>query len=324
MQTHFIEQLFIQLLHSKECVVLPELGSFIVRESPANYNQQTLTLKAASKTLFFNQFLKDNDGLLFAEIQKKEGISFEKAAEVYNAWYTNFKQYISAHQEYHVKELGCFKTNENNQFWFESHPKLNLNTQTYGLYPVQIEKPLVASIVKEENKQNQTVLADNSPIETFKTVKLNYKAWLVAASIALIVHVGYLFLEKSDVTLNEATILPKLDTKKFEAIEEVVAETAVETPEIGETITENTNAETIDNSNSATINEGPIDEKVLVKEKIQLEDVEVNQVSIKDKSNPFAKYKLIQNAESHQMDLMKLGKVVSIQEYNGWYLLIER
>jgi hypothetical protein len=324
MQTHFIEQLFIQLLHSKECVVLPELGSFIVRESPANYNQQTLTLKAASKTLFFNQFLKDNDGLLFAEIQKKEGISFEKAGEIYNAWFTNFKQYISVHHEYHVKELGCFKTNENNQFWFESHPKLNLNTQTYGLYPVQIEKPLIASKTKEENKQNQTVLADNSPIETFKTVKLNYKAWLVAASIALIVHVGYLFLEKSDVTLNEATILPKLDTKKFEAIEEVVTETAVETSGITENITENTIVETIENGNSVKIKEEQIEEKVQVEEKIQVEVVEVKKASTKANSNPFAKYKMRQNAESHQMDLMKIGKVVSIQEYNGWYLLIER
>jgi hypothetical protein len=324
MQPHFIEQLFIQLLHNKECVVLPELGSFIVRESPANYNQQTLTLKVASKTLFFNQFLKDNDGLLFTEIQKKEGISFEKASEVYNAWFTNFKQYISVHHEYYVKELGCFKTNENNQFWFESHPKLNLNTHTYGLFPVNIEKPLVTSNAKVENKLNQTEFADNSPIETFKTVKLNYKAWLVAASIALIVHVGYLFLEKSDVTLNEATILPKLDTKKFQSVEDVVTETVVETPVITENIPKITVDQTFDNNNSATIIEEKIEKKVKIEDKIQLHDVEVNEVSIKAKSNPFAKYKLRQNAESHQMDLIKLGKVVSIQEYNGWYLLIER
>jgi CCDC81-like prokaryotic HU domain 1 len=323
MQTHLIEQLFIQLLHSKECVVLPELGSFIVRESPANYNQQTSTLKAASKTLFFNQFLKDNDGLLFSEIQKKEGISFENAAEIYNAWYSNFKQYITAHHEYFVKDLGCFKTNENNQFWFESHPKLNLNINTYGLYPVQIEKPLVASKAKEETLKIQTELADNSPIETFKTVKLNYKAWLVAASIALIVHVGYLFLEKSDVTLNEATILPKLETKNIQAVEEIVTKT-VEIPKIAETITENNTVESFDNSNSATIIEEQVDEKVQVEEKIQVEEVAVTQVSINANSIQIAKYKMRQNAEAHQLDLLKLGKVVSISENNGWYILIER
>lgn len=318
MQTHFIEQLFIQLLHSKECVVLPELGSFIVRESPANYNQQTLTLKAASKTLFFNQFLKDNDGLLFAEIQKKEGISFEKAAEVYNAWYTNFKQYISAHYEYHVKELGCFKTNENNQFWFESHPKLNLNTQTYGLYPVQIEKPLVASSVKEENKQNQTVLADNSPIETFKTVKLNYKAWLVAASIALIVHVGYLFFEKSDVTLNEASILPKLESKRNPIVKEITPIEETETPIVEEVIAEIKTPE--------TVTPEIITEEVSVssQESTPFEGELKTELAPSATSIQLAKYKMRQNAEAHQMDLMKLGKVVSIYESNGWYFIIER
>lgn len=318
MQTHFIEQLFIQLLHSKECVVLPELGSFIVRESPANYNQQTLTLKAASKTLFFNQFLKDNDGLLFAEIQKKEGISFEKAAEVYNAWYTNFKQYISAHHEYHVKELGCFKTNENNQFWFESHPKLNLNTQTYGLYPVQIEKPLVASSVKEENKQNQTVLADNSPIETFKTVKLNYKAWLVAASIALIVHVGYLFFEKSDVTLNEASILPKLESKRNPIVQEITPIEETETPIVEEVIAEIKTPE--------TVTPEIITDEVTIssQESTPFEGELKTELAPSATSIQLAKYKMRQNAEAHQMDLMKLGKVVSIYESNGWYFIIER
>lgn len=316
MQTHFIEQLFIQLLHSKECVVLPELGSFIVRESPANYNQQSSTLKAASKTLFFNQFLKDNDGLLFSEIQKKEGVSFENAAELYNAWYLNFKQYISTHQDYYVKGLGCFKTNENNQFWFESDSKLNLNINTYGLYPVQIEKPLVAT-----NKVIETPvleLADNSPIETFKTVKLNYKAWLVAASIALIVHVGYLFFEKSDVTLNEASILPKLESKRNPIVQEITPIEETETPIIEEVIAEIKTPETV--TPEVVINEtkGASTGSTIVESELKTDLMPMAT------SNPLAKYKMKQNAEAHQMDLLKLGKVVSISEDNGWYILIER
>jgi nucleoid DNA-binding protein len=316
MQTHFIEQLFIQLLHSKECVVLPELGSFIVRESPANYNQQSSTLKAASKTLFFNQFLKDNDGLLFSEIQKKEGVSFENAAELYNAWYLNFKQYISTHQDYYVKGLGCFKTNENNQFWFESDSKLNLNINTYGLFPVQIEKPLVATNKVIEKPVLE--LADNSPIETFKTVKLNYKAWLVAASIALIVHVGYLFFEKSDVTLNEASILPKLESKRNPIVQEITPIEETETPIIEEVIAEIKTPETV--TTEVVINEtkGASKESTIAESELKTD------LTPMATSNPLAKYKMRQNAEAHQMDLMKLGKVVSIYETNGWYCLIER
>jgi hypothetical protein len=316
MQTHFIEQLFIQLLHSKECVVLPELGSFIVRESPANYNQQSSTLKAASKTLFFNQFLKDNDGLLFSEIQKKEGVSFENAAELYNAWYLNFKQYISTHQDYYVKGLGCFKTNENNQFWFESDSKLNLNINTYGLYPVQIEKQLVATNKVIEKPVLE--LADNSPIETFKTVKLNYKAWLVAASIALIVHVGYLFFEKSDVTLNEASILPKLESKRNPIVQEITPIEETETPIIEEVIAEIKTPETV--TPEVVINEtkGASKESTIAESELKTD------LTPMATSNPLAKYKMRQNAEAHQMDLMKLGKVVSIYESNGWYCLIER
>lgn len=319
MQTHFIEQLFIQLLHSKECVVLPELGSFIVRESPANYNHQTSTLKAASKTLFFNQFLKDNDGLLFSEIQKQEGVSFENAADIYNEWYKNFKQYISKHHEFYVKDLGYFKTNENNQFWFESSPSLNLNINTYGLYPVILEKPLVNLKTKEENTPIVKELADNRPIETFKTVKLNYKAWLVAASIALIVHIGYLFLEKSDVTLNEATILPKLETKNLPTIqEEETVTSGIETPTITESNTENTITESVDNGIQTS------EKEFVSQDVISTEEDVVNVVSINSNKIKLAKYKMKQNAESHQKDLMKLGKSVSINESDGWYYLIEQ
>lgn len=314
-----IEALIKKLLYQHECVILPELGGFIVRESPSNINKNTQTVKPLTKTVFFNQNLKENDGLLVSEIQKKFKLSYEEANKMYKNWHQAFLQELKQNQTYLFRNIGDFKMNEDGQIWFYLKPQLNLALETYGLYPVSLQ-------IIEENKQVpentfKTVHhIDRKPIEEIKTnFKLNYKAWLVAASIALIVHIGYLTLEKSDVTLNEANVLPKLELKNITPTETPTVIVPIENdmliseevPNIDIT-TETNNIE----SEPIQINEEPIlKEEVQLVEKIESSETIQNVV--------LYKYKLQENANYHQKDLLKKGIVTDVRFSDGWYQLIQ-
>ncbi|MDP2176493.1 MAG: hypothetical protein Q8K70_11340 [Bacteroidota bacterium] len=312
-----IEALIKKLLYQHECVILPELGGFIVRESPSNINKNTQTVKPLTKTVFFNQNLKENDGLLVSEIQKKFKLSYEEANKMYKNWHQAFMQELKQNQTYLFRNIGDFKMNEDGQIWFYLKPQLNLALETYGLYPVSLQ-------IIEENKQVpentfKTVHhIDRKPIEEIKTnFKLNYKAWLVAASIALIVHIGYLTLEKSDVTLNEANVLPKLELKNI---------TPTETPTVIEPLEnemliseEASNLDITTETNNIESESSKITEEPIIKEEIQEEIT----VSSDTKSGILYRYKLQENANYHQKDLLKKGIVTKVFFTDGWYQLIQ-
>jgi hypothetical protein len=313
-----IEALIKKLLYQHECVILPELGGFIVRESPSNINKNTQIAKPLTKTVFFNQNLKDNDGLLIAEMQKTFNLSYEGASQAYKQWHQTFTQELHQHQRYLIGNIGDFKLNENGQIWFNQHPQLNLALETYGLYPVAFQLTETTNQIAE-NRFKSVHHIDRKPIEEIKTnFKLNYKAWLVAASIALIVHIGYLTLEKSDVTLNEANVLPKLELKHT---------TPKETPIVIEPIEEENifnektlNKEIITPENNITSEPIHIKEQPVVNE--EPKTIILNEPSeIVQNNVVLYRYKLQENAYYHQKDLLKKGIVTDVIFSDGWYQL---
>lgn len=212
-----IEALIESLLHHHECVILPDFGGFITRDSPCNFNAAGDRLKPYSRSIFFNPHLTQNDGLLYNEIQKQEGISYQEASEAYQAWLNDTRQVILDSGSRKFGNLGTlFRGNENN-VWFSPHANLNLALDTYGLYPVEVSKMITEPAVpvvelhaeQEAWHTGTTTLADNKPIEVIKPARLNYKAWLVAASVALVVHIAYLGFE-GGYKSNEASVIPSL------------------------------------------------------------------------------------------------------------------
>jgi hypothetical protein len=58
------EELVLELLGLHHCVTIPGLGSFIYREAPASANTFTFELKPAARTVFFNNAIIADDGVL--------------------------------------------------------------------------------------------------------------------------------------------------------------------------------------------------------------------------------------------------------------------
>ncbi|MCC6818951.1 MAG: hypothetical protein IT245_08680 [Bacteroidia bacterium] len=333
MNTSF-EKLVESLLHRYECVILPEFGGFIVRESPCNFSASGDRIKPYSKHIFFNPHLTLNDGLIYNEIQTQKGCTYNEAVKWYEDSLNDYKKLISDSGSAKFGPLGTFFPGKENSYWFSPSPEINLSKATYGLFPVEIHKVVKESqspVIEQEKVLDlvSDVSADRTPIESIEPVKMNYKAWIAAAVVALLVHFVYLKVEKTDVTTNEASVLPTFPTKT-ELPEATVQSNLIDTsavvlsepiittdssslqtiiePENIQTIQENIPTEIIPENIENPIVDNTPDPTVIVEDTI----IEKQYVKV-------AKYKLENNANYHKIDLEKKGKVVKIEYVNDLY-----
>ncbi len=336
------------LLQKYECVILPDFCCFIVRESPCNFSASGDRLKPYSKHVFFNPHLTLNDGLVYNDIQTSLGYTYNEAIQWYNDELSSIKSRIQTAGDAKFGKLGTFYQGKENHVWFSPASDLNLSKSTYGLFPVDIHK-----VVKEEVKQDVLThkqsmvaksddLADRKPIESLEPARLNYKAWIAAAMVALMVHFTYLKLEKTDVTTNEASVLPTFSSKKdqqtahetlpdtveieLQSADSLAPETMVVVPEPDRI--EN-HAAAVEEPSTPVIESAPAvstDSKVVDEQQSnpELNETETDtQIEISYKR--VARYKLEANALSHKKDLEKKGQTVKIELTDGLYeVLVEQ
>ncbi len=339
-----IENLIEKLLHNYECVILPGFGGFIIRDSPCNFNVAKDKLKPYGKHIFFNPHLLENDGLLYNEIQKSRQLDYQESIFAYQSWLAGTRQVIEDAGSKSFGRLGTFYKGNENNIWFSPLSTLNLAMDSYGLFPVDIktvtkhEKSIDTVVEKTSAPETEEVLtlADNKPIEVFETSKLNYKGWLIAASIALIAHIGYLSFEKSDVTVNEASVLPVIENKTapLDSIkiadsattpesntESAVPETAppvIESPAIETPVQETT----VQPSAPAKTETAPVQE--VIKPEPTSADIVTPAVPATPLETKVAKYKLESNANYHSEDLKKKGLDAEVRKNGDWYEVITK
>ena len=319
------EQLTEQLLNRYECVILPDFGGFIVRDSPCNFNASKDRIKPATKHIFFNPHLTANDGLLYNEIQTAKACTYTEAVEWYQSVVAEYKQVIEDAGSRKFGELGTFFKGKENSFWFSPAPDINLSLESFGLMPVDIRKvaqteEVSATIVRTLQPEPVEALADNKPIASTEPFRMNYKAWIAAATVALLVHFTYLKLETTDVTTNEASVLPTITAPVIEDAEPVVdttvqyidttAEVVPESLETATTVVEPTPEPVVSKEEkTASVPEAVIEAPV--KEPVAAEPM----------FERVARYKLESNAIAHQKDLEKKGKSCKIERNGDVYEL---
>lgn len=339
------EQLTEKLLNRYECVILPDFGGFIVRESPCNFNASKDRIKPASKHIFFNPHLTANDGLLYNEIQTARGCTYTEAVEWYQSVIAEYKQVIEDAGSRQFGALGTFHKGKENNFWFSPSSDLNLSLDSFGLSAVDIYK--VASVNKPATIERAlhpepvaAELADNKPIVSTEPFRMNYKAWIAAATVALLVHFTYLKLETNDVTTNEASVLPTIESPVQEDAEANVDTTSYSTTSI------DTAAEVLPETLVSNAAENPVIEpsapvvvEPVVTESKKVETSKATKVTPEPVIEPVetvvepvaepiynrvARYKLESNALAHKKDLEKKGKICKIELKGDLYELFEQ
>lgn len=183
-----------KLVRSQECVVVPGLGGFITRDHSASLNRFNGQLKPLSRTIFFNDILRQDDGLLLACIVAETGMSQADAEQWIQREVQQLLQRCASHEQQIFGTLGSFYLNQHDKLFFLPSVALNLADGSFGLQPVQLEavvetltreirKPLAGKVVPEV----ATVSVEPISISTETSrVASRPNTWKVAAAIAIL------------------------------------------------------------------------------------------------------------------------------------------
>ncbi len=142
------------LLHTHDCVIVPNLGGFVLNVYPVKKNGLA-AFEAPNCELIFNQNLTYNDGLLAESFMKTEGISFEAAQNRVEAGVNELKSALQENECVKFGKLGTFQINNEKQYVFT--PFVFIRPEFYGLTKVALQ-PLshvqpIRPVVKTQKKR---------------------------------------------------------------------------------------------------------------------------------------------------------------------------
>lgn len=183
-----------KLVRIHECVVVPGLGGFITRDHSAALNRFNGQLKPRSRTIFFNDILRQDDGILMNHIMAETGMDNAHASRFLQQEVQQLLQRCAGHEQQSFGALGSFYLNQHDKLFFLPSVTLNLSDVAYGLKPVQLEtvvetltqeirKPLTSKAVSEP----EAVIAEPISIATETSIAANRpRMWKVAAAVAIL------------------------------------------------------------------------------------------------------------------------------------------
>ncbi len=183
-----------KLLYQYDCLVVPELGAFLLHYRPASFTEATGLYLPPRQQLAFNEALRLDDGILINYIMLHESITRDGAMRHISQFVGAVKQQIRATGSYTLDGIGLLTTNEEGKFQFHPELRHNFFAESFGLQPLQAQycEPtdvsLPVSVVPLTTSQ-ALVVADSSGDETEGTLlpmPVRRPAWYWAAATLLI------------------------------------------------------------------------------------------------------------------------------------------
>ena len=197
------------LLWEYECVIIPGFGGILATYRPAEMVLAEHALYPPSKSLAFNEYLSNNDGLLINHIQQKAQISYSEATSLVDSWVSKTRNLLADSEEIYLPKIGRFHRDVEKRLRFEPDTTVNYLPSSYGLRKV-IAEPVLRS------KSADT-------IETLERHRASYdlpranKKWAMAAVIILFLALGavsdlmYQGVNVRALDLNTASVLSFLE-----------------------------------------------------------------------------------------------------------------
>ena len=147
------------LLTQHECVIVPNLGAFIVSPSDKEKTKRWGILTPPEFFLGFNPEIKHNDGLLANSIVKEKKCSYKEANQIIDEYATNILQVLNEGKQAYIPWVGSLYSKENKKL-FQPERILSCNAFNYGL--TGFSMPFVKDIQSQEDipseKRNKEIV----------------------------------------------------------------------------------------------------------------------------------------------------------------------
>jgi hypothetical protein len=239
------------LLYEHECVIIPQLGGFVVNAKDFTFNEQEGKIYPKKKYVAFNEKLKTDDRLLSTEWAKNKAISLKEASLEIADLSKRIKSELNSSGIIQLGILGTFTLNQENRISFSPNPDFNADLSVFGLFPVGLGQ-IPARVEKKPVLIPAITTEDLPEISStgHQPVKLTKSVYLYALLAFLIGGLGAFFLtapatnqsqsslnpikieKKVDVAAPVKTVAPAVvDTLSVKTVEALVVE-PVNTPEI--------------------------------------------------------------------------------------------
>ncbi|WP_421830943.1 SPOR domain-containing protein [Larkinella sp.] len=197
-----------KLLFQYDCLVVPELGGFILHYIPATFVENTGTYLPPRKKIAFNEALKLDDGLLINYMMLHEGSTRDEVFQAIRQFVDELKQEVRQERIFTIEGLGLFSENEEGKLQFDPEIRHNFQGESYGFQPIaarmvtaveEEEKPLALSTFVPEAPvlvEAEEVQAESKELEMpVARSRRQYLAW--AAAVLLICSLGIVTVKKT-------------------------------------------------------------------------------------------------------------------------------
>ena len=202
---------------------------------PADMVLAEHTIYPPSKSLAFNEYLSNNDGLLINHICRTEHLSYIDATSQVESWVGKTKELLNDSEEIYLPKIGRFYRDVEKNLRFLPDTSVNYLASAYGL-PKVVAEP----VLREKNADTIHILEDRRPSHILP--RANNK-WAMAAVVVLFLSIGavsnllYQRVDIKPLNLNAASVLGFMEhfDKKHEPQPELKASLYQETPKLIQT-----------------------------------------------------------------------------------------
>ncbi len=134
-----IEKHIENLLLEHDCVIVPELGGFVVRVKPAGCRAGTYSFEPARKEIVFNETLRHNDGLLIESYMQKERVDYNQARRLVADDVAALRAALREQGTCPLGHAGTLSLGEEERLVFLAGDAEWLNRAAFGLPPFVFE-----------------------------------------------------------------------------------------------------------------------------------------------------------------------------------------
>jgi hypothetical protein len=182
-----------ELLFERECVIVPEFGAFISKETPATIDYASHRLTPPSKEVVFNSQLIADDGVLVDYFSVKMDVSHEEAAKMVHDFAMRSLAVLDCNEPLHLEGIGTLERINSKDFTLRLDDDVNLLGDAFGLTSFSVQ-PIyrsetyqhIATKIAAEQKAKNTAMTVHGEEKPHHVNRYNYR-WFRAAAYSMMV-----------------------------------------------------------------------------------------------------------------------------------------
>lgn len=204
------------LLFDNDCVIIPGLGGFVCNYKPATIHPVRHFFSPPSKTILFNNKLKNNDGLLTNQIAVAESLPYSEAFQMIEEYVRELLIEIGQGKKVSLENVGVFFADNEGNLQFNPDLAINFNKDSFGL--TTFISPAIHREARKILHRPETKFENRKPV-THEKRKKSRIGWVVAGVpiVSAIVWIG-LNLNVGTNLKNQTSLMPSLTDDKQSSV----------------------------------------------------------------------------------------------------------